>query len=124
MQADVLALVIVDMDGDFLDEMDGLAIGRFESFQVSPEDVIGFAGRNALGEFAHVIGVDLPASFIGFVLSLSDLHSNAVHRAIIGAPDGPGDQSVRLPSGFLSGEQSIPRTESWKENESGNNSEQ
>lgn len=124
MEADVLALVVVDVDGNFLNQVDGLAISRFEAFQIGPENVIGFAGRYPLGEFTHVIGVDLPASFIGFVFSLPDLHSDSVHRTIIGSPNGSGDQGVRLPSGFLSFEQAIPRTESWKENECGNYSEQ
>src|SRR3974390_2370348 len=119
MQAYILALVVIDVDGVFLDEVDGLAIGRFEAFQIGPENVIGFTGRDALGEFAHVIGVDLPPSFIGFVFSLSDLHSDAINGAIIRAPDGPGDQGVRLPSGFLSCEQATSRTESRKENERG-----
>jgi hypothetical protein len=123
-ESNVLALVVVDMDGDFLDEVDRLAVGRFEAFQIGPENVIGLAGGDTLGEFAHMVGVDLPAGFVGLIFSLADFHRDAVHGAIIGAPDGSGYQSVRLPSGFLSCEQAIPRTESWKENESGDNSEQ
>jgi len=64
-QAGILAFFVIDVDGDFLGEMQGLAVGGLEAFQVGPEDVVGLACGNALGKLAMMVGVDLPADFLG-----------------------------------------------------------
>jgi len=119
MEADILALVFVDVDGDFLNEVDRLPIGGLESFQIRPEDVVGLTGRNSLGKLSHVIGVEFPADFLHLIGTLADFHGNAVHGVIIGSPDGPDDQRVGLPSGFLGCEQATLRTKGWQEKQRG-----
>ena len=96
MQSDVLALVVVDVDGDFLNQPKRLAIGRFEALQVGPENVVSLARRNALGELSHMIGVELPADFLRLIASLAYFHRDAVEGTVIGSPDSSGDQGVRF----------------------------
>ena len=105
MQSGVFAFVVVDVDGNFLDQVQGLAVGRLEVLQVRREDVVGFPGGNALGEFAHVVGIDFPLRFL--VFRAADLYGDAVDRTIVGAPDGAGDQSVGLAFGFGSREEAF-----------------
>lgn len=109
-KTDVLALVFVDVDGDFPDQMNGLAVGRLKAFQVGREDIVRFASWDALGEFSHVIRVDLPADLFRLVAALADSYGDAIDGAIVGSPDGAGDQGVGLASGLLS-EQAIMGTE-------------
>ena len=66
MQASVLAFFAVDVNGDFLGQMQGLAIVGFDMLQIGGEDVVGFSGRKALGEFAAMIGIDLPFGLFVF----------------------------------------------------------
>jgi hypothetical protein len=94
--------------------MDGLAVGGFEGLQVSPKDVVGLAGREALFELTVVIGIDFPSRLIGLVLATPDLYGDAIDWSVIGSPHSPNDQGVGLPAGFLSGEEAIVGTEGGK----------
>ena len=125
-EADVLTLVVVDVNGDFLDEVDGLAVNGLEVLEVGPENVVGLAGRQALLELTMVVGIDLPSRFGRFVFATPDLYADSEDRSVVGSPDGPHDYCVRFPAGFLSFEQATPETEIWQENEHerGDNSEQ
>jgi hypothetical protein len=96
MQARVLALVAVNVDGDLLDQVKGLAVGGLKAFQVGPEDVVGLSGGNALGKLTMMVGVEFPANFLGFIRGAPNLHGYAVKGAIIWAPDGSKDEGVRL----------------------------
>jgi hypothetical protein len=122
--SNVLALVVVDVDCDFLDQVERLAIGGFEVLEVSPENVVGLAGRQALLELTMVVRIDFPSRFVRLVFATPDLYGDSIDRSVVGSPHGPYDHGVGFPSGFLSCQQAIPRTESWLENESGDNSEQ
>jgi hypothetical protein len=119
MQANILALVFVDMDGDLLNQMNRLAANGFQALQISGENVVSLAGGNALGELSHVIGVELPTHFVRLIAAFANFHRNAVHGPVIGSPDGSGDQGVGLSSGFLCGEQAILRAEGWQEKQRG-----
>jgi hypothetical protein len=101
-ETDVLALVVVDVNGNLLDEMNGLAVGRLEVFEIGPEDIVGITSRKPLFELAVVIGVDFPARFIRFVFAAPYLDGNSIHRSIVGPPHSANDYGVRFPSGFLS----------------------
>jgi hypothetical protein len=117
MKADILALVVVDMDGDLLNQVEGLAVGGFEILQIGPENVVGLAGWQALFEFAVVVGVDLPSRLVRLVFATTDLYCDSIHRSIIGSPHCPYDHGVRFPIGFLSMELASPGTEIRQENE-------
>ena len=124
MEAHILALVVIDVDGHFLNQVERFAIGRFEILEIGPENVIILAGRQALFKLAVVVGIDFPARLVGLVFAAPDFYVNSIHWSVVGTPHSSNDDSVRLSSGFLSCEQAIPRTESRQENESGNNSEE
>jgi hypothetical protein len=123
-QADVLAFVVVDVDGNFLDEVERLAVGWLETLEIGPENVVGLARRQALLKFAVVVGINFPARLIGLVFAAPDLDGDSIYGSVVRAPHGPDNHSVWLSSGFLSFEQAIPRTESRQENKSGDHSEQ
>jgi hypothetical protein len=123
-QADVLAFIVIDVDGNLLDEVEGFSIGRLEILEIGPENVVILARRQALFKLAAVIRIDFPSRLIGLVFAAPDFDVNSIHRSVVRAPHGPDNYSVRLSSGFLSCEQAIPRTESWQEDESGDNPEQ
>jgi hypothetical protein len=123
-EADVLAFVVVDVDGNLLDEVEGLAVDWLEVLEIGPENVVILTRGQALLKLAVVVGVDFPARFIRLVFATADLHRDPIHWPVVGSPHGSDNHSVRLSSGFLSFEQAIPRTESRQENKSGDNSEQ
>jgi hypothetical protein len=95
MHAGVLAFFVVDVNGDVLG-VSGGPVGEFDAFEVGGEDVVGFSGRNALGEFTVVVGEDLPADFVGLVGGAADFDSHAVDGTIIRPPHGAGNQSIGL----------------------------
>src|SRR5579862_2481558 len=95
-QARVFAFVIVDVNRHGLSEAHGLAIGAFHAFQIGPDNVVGFARRNALGKLAHMVGIKLPADLLGLVGGSADFHRDAVHRTIIGPPHSARNQGVRF----------------------------
>jgi hypothetical protein len=125
MKANVLALVVVDMDGDFLDEVEGFAVGGFEILQIGPENVVGVAGWQALLEFAVVVGIDFPSRLVRLIFATPDLYGDSIYRSVIGTPHRPHDHGVGFPFGFLSIEQVTPGTEirQEKEDEHGDNPE-
>ena len=125
MKTNVLALVVVDMDGDLLHEMEGFAVGGFEVLQIGPENVVGVAGWQALLEFAVVVGIDFPSRLVRLVFATPDLHRNSIHRSVIGTPHRPHDDGVRFAFGFLSIEQATRGTEvrQEREHEEGDNPE-
>src|SRR5450432_2396215 len=94
MQSSVLAFIVINVDGDFLDQTQRLAVGGFVTLKVGPENVVGFAGENALGELAIVIGIELPLGFL--ILGTADLHGHAVDGMVVRPPDRPKDQCVGL----------------------------
>jgi len=96
MQASVFAFVVIDVDGNFLDQTQGAAVSGLKALEVGGEDVVGIADGNPLGKLSAVIGIDLPADFLGFIGGAADFHGNAIDFTIIRAPDGSGDQSVGL----------------------------
>jgi hypothetical protein len=110
MQSSVFAFILIDVDGDFLDQAQRPAIYGLEAFEVGRKNIVGLTGRNALRELAHMVGVDLPAGLLGFIGGTADLHWDAVDRAVVRSPDRAGDESVRL-AFLISGEQPLPRTE-------------
>src|SRR5580704_19598910 len=97
-QAGVFAFVIIDVYFDLADLMQGLAVGSLHAFQICRKDVIRFAGRNALGKFSAMVGVDLPLGF--FVLSAADFDRDAVDRPFVGTPDRPKNQGVLILRGL------------------------
>src|ERR1700741_3452674 len=96
MQSGVFALVVINMNVYWLDKGQGLGVGGFETPKVGPNNVVCFAGRNALCGLAHVVGINLPAGLLGFIGGAPDFHGDAVHRTIVRTPYGPGDESVGL----------------------------
>jgi len=113
MQSGVFALVVVDVDGDFLNQAERLAVGGFDAFQVGGKNVIGFADGNPLGEFSHVVGINFPLGF--FVFGAANFYGNAIHGMIVRAPDGAGDESVGLAFGLRGGEEFLMRAEGRRE---------
>ena len=97
MQTGVFPLVVEDMHGNFLGQVQRLAVGGLETFEVGREDVVGLAGGNALGKLTVMVGVEFPAHFAGFVLGTANLDPDTIHRTIIRPPDGTEDESVGLP---------------------------
>lgn len=81
MQSSVFAFVVVDVDSDFFDQVNRLALGGFDAFEVGGEDVVGFADGNALGEFSHVVGIDLPLGFL--IFGAADFYSDAIDGMIV-----------------------------------------
>jgi hypothetical protein len=109
-QSGVFALVVVDVHFDFLGQAKLSAVGKFQAFRIGGKNVVGFACRNALGELARVVGVLIPADFVGLVGSAANFHSDAVDGAIVGPPDRAEDEGVRLVRFLRSGMQN-----SWNE---------
>src|SRR6266446_366137 len=94
MQANVDPLVILNMDGNLTNQVQGLSVGRFEVPKVGPDHIIRLARVDALGELAGMIGIKLPLRL--FVLSAANLDLDAVNGMIVGTPDGAKDERVRL----------------------------
>jgi len=94
MQSSVFALVKINVYGNFLDQVQWLAVGGLETLQVCRDYVIQFARRHPLGELAHMVGKHLPLGL--FVFSAADLHFDAVHRTIVRTPDGTDNEGVWL----------------------------
>ena len=117
-EADVLALVVVDVDGYFFDQVEGLAVAGLVAFEVGPDDVFGFFGGETLLELAVVVGVDLPADFLGLVGGFADFDSHAVDGPIVWAPDGSDDYCKRFLFRALGSSKAVLRTEGWQEKQS------
>src|ERR1700674_1569244 len=94
MQANVDPFVILNMDGNLTNQMQGLSVRRFEVLKVSPDHIIRLAHVDALGKLAAMVGIKLPLRF--FVLSAANLDPDAVNGTIVRTPDGAKDERVRL----------------------------
>src|SRR5512146_3501813 len=92
MQADVDPLVIFDMCFSFRLL---LLLGYLD---VGPDDVVGTAYGEALGELALVIGNEFP--FRLFLVGTADFDGDTVGRVIVLVPDGSVDERVVV-LGFL-----------------------
>src|SRR5271154_2442599 len=92
MQSGVFAFVVIDVNGDFLHQVHRLAVGGLEAFEVGPDDVVVFAGRNALGELAVVVGIHLPLGLL--VFGAADFYFDPVDGTIVRSPDRAHDQGV------------------------------
>src|SRR5690349_11984768 len=103
MQAGIFAFVAVNVNDDILNEVQGLAVGGLEVFQIGGKDVVGFSGRNTQGEFTVMVGIEFPLGLL--VFGAADFYEYAINRAIVGTPDRTGDQGVGLVVGPLSREQ-------------------
>ena len=114
MEAGVFAFVIVDVYFHFADLVQRLAVGSLHAFQIRGQDVIGFAGRDALSEFSAMVGVDLPLGF--FVLSAANLDRDAVDWPFVRAPDRTENQGVLFFRGLGVGRQ-LARKQDYGEEE-------
>lgn len=110
-QAGIFPFVIVNVHGNILKQVEGLAVSGFKVLYIGGEDVVGFPGRNALGEFTVMVGVDFPLGLL--VLSAAYFYGHTVNRVIVGTPDSSGDQGVGLfiGPGPLSSKKVIPKAE-------------
>src|SRR5258708_6566253 len=94
MKTDVRTLIIVNMHGYFRARLERSARGRLIAFDLRPNDIVRLADGQPLGEFAGVIGIELPAGF--FLVGPPDLHLDPVERVPIRAPNRSKDQGIRL----------------------------
>src|ERR1700685_4194228 len=85
-QTNVHTLVILYVHGHRFRQTQSAAVGGFYAFEVSPDDVVDFAGGHPLGELPGMIGVTLP---LGFLIRLAaDFYGDAVDGTIVRTPDG------------------------------------
>ena len=112
-QACVFPFVVVNVHGDILKQVEGPAVGGFEVLYIGGEDVVGFTGRNALGKFPVMIGIDFPFGLL--IVGAANLDGNTVNRMIVGTPDGSGDQGVGLVVRPLSRKQVSPKAQARQE---------
>ena len=96
MQTDIDPLVVVHVNGNVLSGTQSCSVSRLKSFEVSPHHVIALACWETLCELAPMIGGQLPAHFLGFILRAADFYLNAIYGTIVGPPDSSKDQGVRL----------------------------
>src|SRR5258708_36243156 len=94
MKTDVRTLIIVNMHGYFRARLERSARGRLIASDLRPNDIVGLADGQPLGEFAGVIGIELPAGF--FLVDPPDLHLDPEERVPIRAPDRSKDHGIRL----------------------------
>src|SRR5712671_6470644 len=94
MQTDVNALVILYVDGNLLRQMQWMAIFGFQALEVCPHHIVGFAGGHALGEFADMIGGQLPPGFL--VMGTANLDHDSIDRVIVRVPDRSEDKSIGI----------------------------
>src|SRR5271166_923790 len=74
--------------------MQGLAIFSLHSLEVGPHYIVGLAGGDTLGEFAGVIGIDLPFGFL--IGQAADLNPYAIDGVIVGIPDGAENEGIGI----------------------------
>src|ERR1700692_1422790 len=94
MQADIHSLVILYVDCDLLCEMQSLATFSIDSLEIDPNLVVGCTGRNALREFANMIGGDFPPGLL--VPSAADLNRHSINLMIVGSPDPSKNQGITI----------------------------
>src|SRR5216684_487260 len=71
-----------------------MSILSFHTFNVSPYEVVGFAGRNPLGEFTDMIGSQFPPWLL--VTRTADLDLYSIDGVIVRPPDGAENKSVAI----------------------------
>src|SRR5216684_3332959 len=71
-----------------------MSILSFHTFNVSPYEVVGFAGRNPLGEFTDMIGSQFPPRLL--VTRTADLDLYSKEGMIVRPPDGAENQSIAI----------------------------
>ena len=94
MQSGVFAFIIINVNSDFLDQAQRLAISRLVTLKIGPKNVVGFAGGDTLGKLAIVVGKELPLGF--FVFGAPNLYGYAVDGVVVRSPDCPEDEGIRL----------------------------
>src|SRR5579862_6199221 len=94
MQADILAFVSFDVDGNFLTGLQPISIQQLEPLKIRPDDVVGLARWHPLGKLSLVVGIKLPFGF--FLICAPDLHVDAINWAVVRSPDRPKNQGVGL----------------------------
>src|SRR6266567_7703397 len=105
MQAGVFAFFPIDVNRDLLSQAQRLAVDSLEMLQIRREDVVRFARGDALRELSMMVGVDFPLRLLVFGAANPDGHP--IYRAIIGPPDGSGDERVGLLFRLLGREQAV-----------------
>jgi len=88
MQADILAFIINDVNFYLWRR------AAFGCLYVGPYYIVRFTGWDPLGEFALVVGVQLPFGFL--FVGAPDLDLHAISRTVIRTVDGAKDQRVGL----------------------------
>lgn len=99
MQADIGTLFIVDMDGYLRTRLQVPARRQLIVLEVSPDEVIGLAGRNALGELALMVREQLPLRLL--VVGAADLYFHSVQRTSVGVKYGSKDKCVVFSRGMV-----------------------
>src|SRR5260370_3159715 len=94
MQTDIHALVILYVDRDVVRQMQWLAVLCFQTLEISPYQIVGLARGNPLGEFADMIGRQLPLGFL--VTGAADPDLLSIDGAIVRSPDRSEDQSIAI----------------------------
>src|SRR5579872_2345429 len=102
MHSGIFALVVIDVNGD-VGGVERLSIGRFHVLEIGAEDVVGLSGWNPLGEFAVMIGINLPLRLL--VFGAANFYGNAVNGSAVRSPDGAENQCIRLVFGLVGGKQ-------------------
>src|ERR1039458_561028 len=74
--------------------MQGVAILSFHALEIGPHHVVGLAGGKPLGEFACMVGIELPLGL--FVRHAADLDLHAVEGAIVRSPDRSENESIAI----------------------------
>ena len=96
MQSGVLALFVEDVDFHFFRQAELSAVGKLHAFEIGGEYVVGFPGGNALGEFAVMVGVLIPANFFRLVGGTPNSYVHTVDGKVVGTPDRTEDERVGL----------------------------
>src|ERR1700722_3787174 len=94
MQADIHALVILYVHCDLLRQMQALTIFSFDALEIGPNLIVGFPSRNALSEFANVIGGQLPFGLL--ITGPPDLNRHPVNGMIVGSPDRSKNKGIMI----------------------------
>jgi len=93
-QTNVHALVILYVDGDLFRQMQRGTVRHFHALEVGGDHIVSLAGGNSLGEFAGMIRIDFPLGL--FIWHAADLNGDAIDGAIVGAPDRPNNERIRI----------------------------
>jgi len=94
MQANIRALIAINMHFDFGPGVQAPAVRQLIPLNVGPDHVIAGADRNSLGKFAGVVRIDFPANFL--FIGPTDLDLNRVEGVAVRVPDRSNNQRVGL----------------------------